>query len=108
MPALGHGRAPVMHVLILPTLLLVQCWASSARARQASSRCLHLRVDGGELSGRRDIALGHLDYARGLDRDHNLQLTWAWCSISRASPTTRCSGWLRRLLPCAAHSGTVG
>ena len=62
-----------MHLL---TLVLALCCASNAWAHKASTSYLQLRIDGGELSGRWDIALRDLDYALGLDLDNDLQLTW--------------------------------
>jgi hypothetical protein len=47
-----------------------------ASAHKASTSYLQLKVNGAELSGHWDIALRDLDYAIGLDRNGDGQLTW--------------------------------
>ena len=58
---------------LLCLLLLV---AAGASAHKASTTYLQLRVQGSDLDGRWDIALRDLDYAIGLDRDNDTQITW--------------------------------
>jgi hypothetical protein len=63
----------MIRVLLLWLVLLV---ATSAYAHKASTSYLQLRVEGGELHGRWDIALRDLDFALGLDSDNDTRLTW--------------------------------
>lgn len=94
--------------LLLVLLLLIGC--GTAQAHKASTSYLRLQVEGRNLSGRWDIALRDLDYAIGLDRSGDGELTWGEVrmaqprigayALSRLAATADgqpCSLWLERL-----------
>lgn len=60
--------------LLIGLLLLIA--SAGASAHKASTTYLQLRVQETAVDGRWDIALRDLDYAIGLDRDNDAQITW--------------------------------
>lgn len=57
-------------------IALLCCWALSAQAHKPSDSYLSLHIEQAEIIGQWDIALRDLDFAIGLDRDGNGELTW--------------------------------
>jgi len=77
MPILKHaflsrlGRWQAHVLLLLGLLLSAPTWA-----HKASDSYLILNVQGADISGQWDIALRDIDFALGLDRDGNAEITW--------------------------------
>jgi hypothetical protein len=57
-------------------LLLVGNWCGVAEAHKASDSYLTLKISQSRVEGQWDIALRDLDFAIGLDRDGNGEITW--------------------------------
>lgn len=62
--------------LVVGIALVVVAFADRADAHKPSDSYLVLRSDGANLVGRWDIALRDLDYAIGLDADHDGSIRW--------------------------------
>ncbi len=65
-----------MKVFLSLVLLLVGSWSAVAEAHKASDSYLTLKISQNRVAGQWDIALRDLDFAIGLDRDGNGEITW--------------------------------
>jgi hypothetical protein len=66
----------MMRLLMAALAVLLACWSVPAQAHKPSDSYLSLSVHGSDIDGQWDIALRDLDFAIGLDRDGNGELTW--------------------------------
>jgi hypothetical protein len=66
----------MMRLMSIVLALLLGCLSLPAQAHKPSDSYLKLSVDGHTIAGQWDIALRDLDYAIGLDRNGDGQLTW--------------------------------
>ncbi len=65
-----------MRVLLALCAVLLLVTAPHARAHKPSDSYLSIRADGNVISGQWDIALRDLEFAIGVDTDHNGEITW--------------------------------
>ncbi len=66
----------VKTLLALLAGLTVFLFASAAHAHKPSDAYLRLAVEGAKVTGRIDLAVRDLDYALGVDGDHDGNVTW--------------------------------